>query len=61
MLIPRGAQPEDRQTVRVWIRQGFSKRALTTVKIAVLAPMPMASEATMTSVDAGLLLNVRMA
>ena len=32
---------------------GFSSSALTTLKIAVLAPMPIASDATMTNVDAG--------
>ena len=31
---------------------GFSSSALTTLKIAVLAPMPIASDATMTSVSA---------
>ena len=32
---------------------GFSSSALTTLKIAVLAPMPMASEATITKVEPG--------
>ena len=40
---------------------GFSSSALTTLKIAVLAPMPIASEATMTSVSAQLLRSVRRA
>jgi hypothetical protein len=40
---------------------GFRRSAFTTLKIAVLAPMPMASEATITSVNAGLRFKVRSA
>ena len=40
---------------------GFSSSALTTLKIAVLAPMPMPSEATITNVRPALRLSVRTA
>ena len=43
-------QPQHREPSGVGYGSGFSSSALTTLKIAVLAPMPMASEATMTSV-----------
>ena len=40
---------------------GFSSSALTTLKIALLAPMPIASDATITSVSAQLRRSVRLA
>jgi hypothetical protein len=40
---------------------GFSSSALTTLKMAVLAPMPIASEATMTNVATGLRRSMRTA
>jgi hypothetical protein len=40
---------------------GLSRRASATLKTAVLAPIPTASESTMTSVSAGLLVSMRVA
>jgi hypothetical protein len=41
--------------------KGFSNRPLTTLNTALLAPMPIASEATMTAVRPALRRSVRMA
>jgi hypothetical protein len=61
MLIPGDRNQSTASRSGSGYGNGFSSSALTTLKIAVLAPMPIASDAMMTMVEAGLRRIIRRA
>ena len=55
----RRAQPENRQPIRMRIRQRLQQQVLVTLKIAVFAPIPIASDRTITNVSPGFFISMR--
>ena len=61
MLIPGDRSHSTASRSGLGYGKGFSRTPLTTLKIAVLAPIPMASDAMMMKVETGLRRSMRRA
>ena len=56
----RRTKPENRQAVRIRVGQRLQKQVLVTLKIAVFAPIPSASDKTIIDVSRGFFFSIRM-